>query len=254
MKIKFITLNLWQGGNLLPQILEYVRGEDPDIIALQEVYDGIHVGLSDKYRTVEVFKQTKIFPYVFYSPAFLDTKPEGNISQGNAIFSKYPIIFGKTIFYDVPYGKRYENRTDEYPFNPRNLQRVVVRLKNQDLHVFNTQGIWGLDGGDNERRLKMSEIIANEIKDKQNVILAGDFNLRPNTKTIQNIEKKLVNIFKDELKTTFNIKRKAKFMEGYSKAVVDMIFTSTSMHIIDHYCPEVDISDHLPLVILFEIE
>lgn len=245
---------MWQGGNLFPQILKFIHNENPGVIVLQEVYNGKKLNLPDKYRTLEIIQKIKVFPYLFFSPAFLDIKPEGKIPQGNAIFSKFPIISGKTIFYDIPYGNRYEDQTEDYPYNPRNLQHIEIPLDNQIIHVLNTQGIFGLDGGDNERRLKMSEIIVNEIKDKQNVILAGDFNLRQNTKTIKNIEKKLKNIFKDELRTTFNIKRKAKFKEGYSRTVVDMIFTSININVINHYCPNVDISDHLPLVVSLKIE
>ena len=97
----------------------------------------------------------------------------------------------------------------------------------------------------------MSKIIRDQIKDKENVILAGDFNVRPDTKTIHNIEKVLKNVFKDELVTTFNMKRKTN--PGYATAVVDMIFISHNTAVVSHSCPPVDISDHLPLVCEFNI-
>ena len=58
-------------------------------------------------------------------------------------------------------------------------------------------------------------------------------------------------MFKDELKTTFNMKRKTD--PGYAAAVVDMIFISKNIEVISHDCPQVDISDHLPLVCKFNI-
>ena len=73
----------------------------------------------------------------------------------------------------------------------------------------------------------------------------------PHTKTIQNIEKNLKNIFKDKLKTTFNLKQKN--LHPLSTIVVDMIFASPDLKIIETYCPNVDISDHLPLVCVLEI-
>jgi endonuclease/exonuclease/phosphatase family metal-dependent hydrolase len=120
------------------------------------------------------------------------------------------------------------------------------------LNIFNIHGIWGLDSKDNERRLKMSKIIVDEIKNKENVILAGDFNVNPNTKTIENIELYLKNVFKDELKTTFNMKQKVG--KGYVTSVVDMIFVSKYINAIRHYCPDLDISDHLPMVCILELE
>ena len=115
-------------------------------------------------------------------------------------------------------------------------------------------GIWGLDGGDNSARFKMSDIIVEQIKDKEKVLLAGDFNLKPNTQTIKNIEKYLTNVFKDELKSSFNLSRKnlEKF-PGYATAVVDMLFVSSDIKLLTHSCPQVDVSDHLPLICEFEV-
>ena len=97
----------------------------------------------------------------------------------------------------------------------------------------------------------MSQKIVNNLQGKEHVILAGDFNLQPNTQTISNIEKQLKNVFRGELKTTFNMKRKDN--PGYASAVVDMIFVSKHIKILKHYCPNVDVSDHLPLVCVFEV-
>ena len=44
-----------------------------------------------------------------------------------------------------------------------------------------------------------------------------------------------------------------KINPGYATAVVDMVFASSRLKILDHQCPDVDISDHLPLVVKIEI-
>ena len=46
---------------------------------------------------------------------------------------------------------------------------------------------------------------------------------------------------------------KRKTDPGYAAAVVDMIFISKNIEVISHDCPQVDISDHLPLVCKFNI-
>ncbi|MBI3620307.1 hypothetical protein HY214_04160 [Candidatus Roizmanbacteria bacterium] len=92
----------------------------------------------------------------------------------------------------------------------------------------------------------MSKVIIDEIKDKENIILAGDFNVKPKTKTITDIENYLVNVFKNELKSTFNMRQKTD--PGYATAVVDMIFVSRNFKVAKHSCPDIDVSDHLPLV------
>lgn len=250
MKIKFITLNIWDGGRLFDSAVSFIKKEDPDIIVMQEVYDGKDPKFEKRFRTMNIFKKELKYPYSVFSEALLDTRSIGNIDHGNAIFSKFPIINHQSFFFGVPYGKFDMEGSKDWQFEPTNMLHTIIDTDNSRLNVFNVHGIWGFDGKDNERRLKMSEIIADQIKDKENVILAGDFNVQPNTRTIQNIEQYLKNVFKDELKTTFNMKHKNN--GGYATSVVDMVFVSKTLKIVDHYCPKVDISDHLPLVCVLE--
>lgn len=251
MKIKFTTLNIWNGGKLFDSVVSFIKKEDPDIIVMQEVCDSENLKFENRFRTMEVFKKELGFPYYVFAPAFLDTRHIGNIEEGNAVFSKLPISSQKITFLDMPYGKFDSEHNRHFGLIPSIVQYAVVALNNIKLNVFNVHGVWGLDGKDNKKRLKMSEIIVNEIKNKENVVLAGDFNVQPNTKTIQNIEKYLKNVFKDELKTTFNMKHKDK--GEYATAVVDMIFVSKNIKVVDRYCPQFDVSDHFPLVCTLEI-
>ncbi|HLL61402.1 MAG TPA: endonuclease/exonuclease/phosphatase family protein [Candidatus Nitrosocosmicus sp.] len=253
MKLKVITLNLWIGGILFDAILEFLNKENPDLLILQEVNNGEDLKFEKNYRSLQILRENVDLKNYVFSPSFKDITNSYSVERGNAIYSRYPIKLVNSIFYEASY-KVYndiENQPEEFPVLPRNLQHAEVIVDNSIINVFNTQGIWGLDGGDSERRLLMSEIIVNQIKEKQNVILAGDFNVKPNTQTIYNIEKHLKNIFKDELVSTFNMKRKTN--PGYATAVVDMIFVSPHIKVVDHYCPQVDISDHLPLVCTLDI-
>lgn len=249
MKIKFVTLNIWDGGRLFDNAVAFIKKEDPDIVAMQEVYDGRNPKFENRFRTMDVFK--KEFTYSAFSPVFLDTQDIGNVEQGNAIFSKFPISNPSVIFFDTPYGKFTSDNSEDFGRIPGILQQAISALNNIELNICNIHGIWGLDGEDNERRLKMSKAIIREIKNKENVILAGDFNVKPNTQTIRNIESHLKNIFKDELETTFNMKHKDN--TGYATSVVDMIFVSKRFEIVDRYAPNVDVSDHIPLVCELEI-
>lgn len=252
MRIKLVCLNIWIGGKLLDAAMDFLKQEKPDILAMQEVYGGKNPGLEARLRTFEFIKQELGYPHAFFSPATLDILKEGNIEQGNAIFSKFPISRTSTIFFDVPLQERTNiEGPGDFTFNPRNLQCAVIEAGSTELNVFNTQGIWGFDGKDNERRLKMSDIIIENIKGKKNVILAGDFNFNPDTEAILNIEKHLANIFKDELETTFNMKQKTD--PDFATAVVDFVFASKNLKVIDHDCPQADVSDHLPLICVFDV-
>lgn len=252
MKVKVINLNLWFGGKLFDSALSFIVKENPDILLLQEVYDGKDSSFPKNLRTLEILKKELNLKYFYFSPAFLEKLKDGKkVERGNAVFSKFPIKSKNTIFYDIPYAEYEEYKLTDYSFIPRNLQHVVIRIEDKNYNVFNTQGIWGFDGRDSKRRIEMSNTIIKATKDKENVVLAGDFNVNPDTKTVENIEHYFVNVFKDELTTSFNMNRKSNI--GYATAVVDMIFISRNLKAVSHYCPNVDISDHLPLVCTFDL-
>jgi len=100
----------------------------------------------------------------------------------------------------------------------------------------------------------MSRRIVEQVKGVERVVLCGDFNVRPDTETIGMIEDELVNVFAGELETSFNLKRKdLEKYPGYATAVVDMVFVSENIGVVDKKVPGVDVSDHLPLVVELEV-
>lgn len=252
MSLKFVCLNLWYGGKLLDNMLAFLRREKPDILAAQEAYNSRDPAVPLNYRSIEVLADALDFPHVSFAPAFRDDRPEGAFECGNAVFSRFPIREARTIFFDVPYRIRKESEDHpDFSYTPRNLQRVALDVGGKATNVFNTQGIWGVEGDDTDRRLAMSDVIVREVAGKSHVILAGDFNVREETQTIRNIEAHLTNVFKGELKTSFNLRHKAH--PGFASAVVDMVFVSPDIRVLGHSVPDDDVSDHLPLVCKFEV-
>ncbi|MFI5270827.1 MAG: endonuclease/exonuclease/phosphatase family protein [Candidatus Saccharimonadales bacterium] len=257
MKLKIITLNVWHGGRLWDETIEFLKHEDPDILLMQEVFNHHDPSLEPRFRTMDEFN--KIFEFVDsdFAPSCMFVEDFGKVESGLAIFTKLPIVKRyEPIFFNEPFNDNYVDDENGPPTAPRNLQHIVIDVHDISLDVLNLQGVWDLDGeNDSQRRLHMSQIIVDAIKDKQNVVLGGDTNVRPNTQTIRNIEKHLNNVFGHELKTTFNVSRKdnPKLKAGYAESVVDMFFVSPHLRVVDHYCPDVDVSDHLPLVITLDI-
>lgn len=251
MPLKFVCLNLWQGGRLLDNILAFLRREKPDILAAQEAYDGRDPAAPPNFRSTEVLAGALDFPHVSFAPAFRKISSAGAFEKGNAIFSKFPIIAQRTVFYDIPYQDVSLEGASDFSRVPRNLQHAVIDCGGTALNAFNTQGIWGFDGQDNARRLSMSETIVREVSGKPHVILTGDFNVREGTQAIRNIEAHLTNVFEGELQTSFNLRHKEH--EGFASAVVDMVFVSRDIRVLEHSVPEDDVSDHLPLLCKFKI-
>lgn len=246
MQITYLSLNIWSGGTLFDNLLSFLKKENAGILALQEVYDGKNPLWERQFRSFHILQQELGFEYSSIAAHVIDLRHFGKVPQGNAIFSKFPIITEDVVFFDEPLGERSEETETDWSNWPCNLQHVIVGLGEKKLNVFNTHGPWGTHGGDTTRRLTMSGKIVEAIQGKEYVILSGDFNTRPNTKTIKQIEKYLINVFPSELPTTFNMKRKTD--PGYATSVVDMLFVSKSIQVLQKECSNVDVSDHLPLV------
>jgi endonuclease/exonuclease/phosphatase family metal-dependent hydrolase len=253
MRLKIINANLWLGGLLSEPLMDFLKQETPDILLAQEVYSSIDQTLDRRFRSVQMIQESCDFPYVSFSPACVAVLKEGRINAGNAIFSRFPITHENTIFFDVPFGEvpNYEQGSGDYSHTPRNLQHARIQIDRYTLNTFNTQGIWGTDGNDSERRIAMANTIIDQVKDQENVILGGDLNVTPDTRSISILEDHLENPFKSELESTFNIVRKNSPV--FRTAVVDYLFISREIKIIQAVCPRVDISDHLPLIATIEL-
>lgn len=249
--MKIISLNLFEGGILWDNIQAFLLRENADILCLQEAFNGDEQQPL-QYQTVRRLQALLPDFFFSYSPAFYEIRPDGQGDVGNIICSRFPLDQEKTVFVHGEYQKLVRPK-DEHSFvhYPRSLQYARTQIGTQWLHVFNIHGIWGFDGEDSPERLRMSEIIVNEINQKQPAVLMGDFNLLPNTQTIANIEQHLVNVFKDELTTTFNMRHKTN--PGYAISVVDMFFASPDIRITSHVCPDDDLSDHKPLVVTLDL-
>jgi endonuclease/exonuclease/phosphatase family metal-dependent hydrolase len=252
MELKIVCLNLWQGGILMPGIVTFLKNQNADILLLQEVYAATDPELPEQYRSLQVLGQELHYPHSDFAPAMMDIVPEGKVESGNAILSKFPIIESSSTFFDEQYRERNAHDPNEFSTTPRNLQHVIINANGTDLNVFNFQGVWDMDGDNfSTQRRNMSEVIIEQVSNKSHVILAGDTNAKPTNKAIIAIEEYLTNIFGHELVTSFNMRRKDN--PGYATACVDMIFVSSDMSVTDHSCPDIDISDHLPLIATIKI-
>lgn len=252
MQLKLVCLNLWFGGKLFDHVVDFIRKENPDILALQEVMKSDDLKEPKNYRTLEELQKIFQYPFCENAPTFVGTRPDMPKAEfGNAVLSKLPVIGSEVTFFDVPYSADYDEMHD-FSFSPRNLQHVEINAGGKILNVFNTQGIWGFDGDDNERRLKMSDIIREKYHGKQNIILCGDFNTQEHTRSMTNFEKDLKNVFKGELNNTFNMRHKPAG-SGFANAVVDMIYVSPEIKVLQHYSTDEDVTDHVPLLALLEI-
>lgn len=250
MIIKILSLNIWNGGQLLPAPVDFIKQTNPELVALQEVFNASG-NIPDQYRTMEVLTQKLNYPYYDYAQAFIKDFNVGLIPEGNAVFSRYPIRTAKSTYIATGSKSTYTDSLENWPILPRVLQHVVIDV-GTEINLFNFHGVWDLDGDCySSARRAMIKRILNEINGLKNVVLTGDTNAKSTSPAMQDIEKALKPVFGHELVTTFNLKRKTD--PGYATAAVDLMYVSDDIKVVSKDVPEVDISDHLPVLVELEV-
>lgn len=253
MQLKIVSLNVWNGGRLFPAMRDFLLAQQADIYFLQEVYNGQGEGIAERFRTASVLQQ--VFPkhQAFFAPVYIDTRAvEGEIEEGNLILSRWPIRERENIFIDVPLGKFDQDRTTDFSHFPSPLQRAVIEVEGKSVTLMNIHGPVNLDGtADTPRRLHLRDHILERVTEYS--IVGGDFNMQPATQTIAGIETKLRAALPHDRGTSFNVARKdLERFPGYATAVVDMLFVSEAMRVVKAEMPQVDVSDHFPMVVEVE--
>jgi endonuclease/exonuclease/phosphatase family metal-dependent hydrolase len=253
MDITVVSLNMWDGGVLFDKLIAFLASTQADVILLQEVYNGTDLTLLPQYRSMAILNDTIHYPYQYFSADFLDIEDAaGKAERGNAILSKLPIINASTHHYGPQYSTTYRTSTGEYYNCPHNLQHVTLSIPTGSVHVFNLHGVWDMDGDSfSEARQQMSQAVITDTQQFSHVLLAGDTNAKSTNQAVRNWEPQLTSVFGTELTSTFNMHQKDN--PGYATASVDMMFVSNDIIVKYKSCPDVDISDHLPLVATFHI-
>lgn len=105
-------------------------------------------------------------------------------------------------------------------------------------------------------RLKQSEKIINFFANKSSPkIIGGDFNLMPDTKSIELIEKAgYRNLIRDfNIQETRNRLSWEQFPEEQKQHFADYVFVSEDVKVNTFEAPPVEVSDHLPQILDFEV-
>ena len=132
----------------------------------------------------------------------------------------------------------------------RNILYIIYALNGRKVTVINLHGLWNGKGkDDSEDRIKQSEnILAFTKKIEGEYIICGDFNLLPDTKSINMFENAgLRNLIREHkilsTRTSF-----------YAKSVrhADYIFVSPGVKVKDFKVLSDEVSDHSPLYLEFE--
>jgi len=243
-RLQLMSLNIW-GGRLLDSLLEFIKShQNIDIFCFQEVYSQTHQNITPTP----------------HDPICLNIYERiGDILPNHHAFFR-PIIegvYGLSIFvrkdchvleegWDWIYKNMHYSGCD--PSHSRIMQWIKVAIESREIAIINVHGLWNGQGKtDSPQRILQSNIIKEFARGLSiPAILCGDFNLIPNTKSIEILEDGMQNLIKryNILSTRSDIYKKP---ERYA----DYIFMPKELEVIEFKIFKNEVSDHLPLYVEF---
>lgn len=254
--MKLISLNVWRGGTLWPQVLEFVQTHQAEVYCFQEAFHRTEPELPPHFRTVLEFSQVLPGYQWNFVPQQGDLSPEvGLVPFGNAIFSKYPMRALETIFFDVPYCEFDDSAgtREIWENSPAILQRALITIDNHEVAVGNLHGPVGYQGDEpNQRRQHMISHLIEFFSSHVYSLVVGDSNAGFYNPIWQQLIPVASCAFQSSPQTTFNMRQKTDL--GYAQAAVDTLWVSPGIEVKSVEILDADISDHLPLVAEIELK
>ena len=262
--MKLIDLNVSIKMDNNDEVINFLKDNKADIIALQEVMRGIDDTVYDRYNNSKIIKDNlqEECRYSFYGALWVSdkhikkgivTKDFGGLAeQGNELISKYPIIEASNHFFH----KNYHIFKDVTDFrktdHARAILDTILQIDNKKLRILNIHGIWNEGKIGDKRTEKQCKYLLSLIEDSNlPTIIVGDFNLHPESESIQLLNKKLTNLIeKYNIMTT---RPTVKDGLDIGDNVDDYIFINDKIKVNSFEVKQEKVSDHYPLILDFEI-
>jgi len=256
--MKLITLNIWGGRGGKDLLLSFFKAQkdDVDIFCLQEVFAAQYDGF-DKQLTAN----QKLDPSIFMNQGMQDIRdvlgkeyttlyhPHFNDLFGlmMAVKSNISILESGDIFVHKYKGYVSDNDIAEHA---RNIQYAKTKVKEKQITIINFHGLWNGKGKtDSQERIQQSKNIVSFLENIEGeVILSGDFNLRPDTDSVKLLEdaglRNMITEYGIISTRTSHYKKAEKF--------ADYVFVTDGIDVKDFKVLPDEVSDHSALLLDFE--
>ena len=259
--MKLFNLNIGIKIDNNSGVIDLINNDKYDIVTLQESMRKIDDCVKLKYDSCNEIKKQTNYKNDFYGALWFAKQhiKNGNVEkdfgglveQGNQLLTNFLIVKSRNVFYYLKYSKFEDVTNFRKDDHPRAFVDVILKIKDKQLQIINIHGCWNKDKTGNERTLMQTQAILDNVRFDIPSIVVGDFNLLPDTKEIKLLSEKM-----DNLIEKFNIKStRPDFDDGLDKGnmVCDYIFINDKVKVNDFKVLNSDVSDHMPLVLDFDI-
>lgn len=247
------------------EVIDFIKQDKFDILALQETLKARDEKAFKMYRSKNDIEDNfiKDFPFNAFAPVWgtveitkngiPDRNFGGFVEQGSLLLSKYEILEHYNQFYHLEYKEPgFDATFFKKDDHARSIQNVILKINDKKVQIINVHGIWNDGKLGDERTLNQCQFIIDKaLANDYPTIIIGDFNLLPNSESIELMNKNFRNLIVEN-----NIKfTRPHFDDGLDKGniVCDYIFVNDTVKINDFKVLNNNISDHIPLVLDFDI-
>lgn len=248
MTIRFLQLNI-QKGSHLPAVIRYIQKGRFDIVCLQEVAGGTLAAARRNCYEELVARTGTAGQLAVY------TNVKGDVSSfiGNATL--FHPAWNCAVSHII-WLKRYQEVADPVRVDPRVVARcalaTILTRDKTELLLVNTHLVWGPTPNDALYKRNQADILYRWIKShaKLPFILAGDFNLNPQTNIVTKLSRLGVNLTK-RYRITNTLNPRLHYAKNLfpSGLPVDYVITDKRIMVKKFFVEDsVDLSDHYGLV------
>ncbi len=262
--MKLLNINIGIRIANTEQISDLIIEQNADFVSLQEVVRNLDKKVFPQFKSKEGIEKAVryMYPYSFFGPLWITNKViknsevtrdfGGYVEQGNELLSKYPIESALNEFFYKSYELKYDWTDWEQTDHGRALLITDLKIGSGSLRILNIHGIWTKDKHGDERTIRECEFIIKKALEKEvPTIVVGDLNLLPDTASIKILDNHLKNLVKDyKIKTT-----RPDFKDHLESGlnIVDYIFVNRMVKVKHFQTINSDVSDHLPLLMEFDL-
>lgn len=265
--MKLISLNVALFLENNKHVHHFLSTKKIDFICLQEVLRPLQHTVDKKWTSTSLIDSaTPQLSHFFFGPNSVTRVFEqsnfhgekhfrydfgGLIEIGNYTKSRYPIQKGQVVFVE----NHFSFVTDFSKWPSEDYRSFLVTdyvINNKPLRIINYHGIWTRYKLGNKKSEKANTILLNEaMKFDGGIIICGDFNLFPDTPSMKLFQKSFINLMDYyNIRTTRPSSNELHHMD---RNVVDYILVSNNVQIKSFEVLPCTFSDHLPLMLDFEL-
>jgi len=215
--------------------------------------------IENESSKTDIFCLTEVQPDLFLKHRSVLIEHNGSYITDNVV-ENLGHIYGQAIFFKKGIDLLSSEKVDLYRNNARNtgfLQNVDLEIDKKVLSVGSVHGKPRPGSKlDTPIRIKQSQKIIDFLDNKKHPkIVGGDFNLKPDTKSVKMFEDAgYRNLIKDfNIKETRNHLNWDHFPDEERQHFADYCFVSSDIKVLNFEVPNVEVSDHEPLILDFEI-